>query len=383
MADTAVAAAPAANTQRHPLIVLRERLEARRDELKAALPSDITPERFIRALMTAAAINPDIQACTWQTIWIACMQACRDGLLPDGVEGAIVPYKAKASWIPMYQGLLRRFRRSGQFKWVAANIVRQGEEFSHSIDETGEHIRHVPGDNFSAAIVKIYAMATTKDGGLFVTVLPIAEANKMRNMSRASREDAPWKLWPEEMYKKTALRRLSKVLPSARDIMTEEERDDLDDLPTAPPTAPRLPHDGALIEQPYQERASGAGAALEQFAGSPGPTLHAPSEQEEGGGEQRVDDATAPGANDAESSAARSTKQSEATDSAATAARPSEVKASAAEPLLVAYQRGQEAKAAGGKRMAPDEYRKEGHIKECDAWLAGFDGKPQPQQKML
>src|SRR5262245_45036533 len=134
MTDTNVAAV--AERQTHPIIVLRQRLEDRKAELRHALPSDITPDQFIRAAITSATINPDILACSWQSVWLACMKACRDGLLPDGVEGAIVPFKSTANWIPMYQGLLRRFRRSGQFRWVTANVVRQGEEFAHYVDET-------------------------------------------------------------------------------------------------------------------------------------------------------------------------------------------------------------------------------------------------------
>ena len=127
MTDTALATTEA---NKPPIVILRERLESRKGELRAAL-TDITPEQFIRAVTTAAQINPEIQACTWQSVWDACMRACRDGLLPDGVDGAIVPYKSKAGWIPMYQGLLRRFRRSGQFRWVKADVVREGEEFTH------------------------------------------------------------------------------------------------------------------------------------------------------------------------------------------------------------------------------------------------------------
>jgi len=231
-----------------PIVILRERLEARKDELAKAL-TDVRPDQFIRALVTSAQINPELQAVTWQSLWTACMQACRDGLLPDGVEGAIVPFKAKATWIPMYQGLLRRFRRSGQFKWVTANVVREGEEFAHHIDEQGEHFTHVPGDSFEAPIVKVYAMATTKDGGVFVTVMSIAEANKIRNMSRASRDDSPWKQWPEEMYKKTALRRLSKVLPSGRDIIGDEELPEIEAPATSPPSIARAPGAAAALDQ--------------------------------------------------------------------------------------------------------------------------------------
>src|SRR3977135_1502809 len=92
---------------RPPMVVLRDRFESRRAELKAALPSDVSVDSFIRAVMTSAALNPDILGCSWQSIWNACLRACRDGLLPDGVEGAIVPYKSVATWIPMYLGLLR------------------------------------------------------------------------------------------------------------------------------------------------------------------------------------------------------------------------------------------------------------------------------------
>lgn len=263
-----------ASINKPPIIVLRERLEARRDELKNSLPSDIPVDRFIRAIVTSAQINPDILACQWQSLWLACMRACRDGLLPDGREGAIVPFKSTATWIAMYQGLLKRFRRSGQFRWIKADVVREGESFYHFIDEHGEHIKHVPGDSFEAPIVKVYAMATTKDGGIFVNVMSIAEANKIRAMSKATRDDSPWKMWPEEMLKKTALRRLSKVLPSEGDLAD----DDLDTF-EAPAIAPAV----AAIDIP---RVIGAAAALDQFAASASEAddVSRPAEAAEAGG---------------------------------------------------------------------------------------------------
>jgi recombination protein RecT len=247
-----------------PVVVLRERLQERHKELQAALPSDISPDRFIRAIMTAAAINPDLVACNWNTLWTACMRACRDGLLPDGVEGALVPFKGNVNWIPMYQGLLRQFRKSGKFKWITAGVQRQGEPFEHYIDEHGEHFRHVPGDSIEAPIEKIYALATTNDGGVFVTVMPIAEANKIRAMSKATRDDAPWKMWSEEMYKKTALRRLSKLLPTVRDL----PRDD-DELIERGGTIGALAGDDAapaLAPEQQIEKPGGAAATLDQFA---------------------------------------------------------------------------------------------------------------------
>jgi recombination protein RecT len=324
-----------------PIVIMRERLEARKGELKAAL-TDVSPEQFIRAVITSATINPEIQACTWQSVWIACMQACRDNLLPDGVEGAIVPFKSKAQWLPMYQGLLRRFRRSGQFKSIVANVVRDGEQWMEWYDETGPHFRHVPGDSFDTPIVRVYASATTKDGGFFLASLPIAEANKIRNMSRASRDDSPWKQWPEEMYKKTALRRLSKVLPSGRDIIGDEELPELE-TPAAAPTP--------------IARAPGAAAALEQFAAS-SPT---PSDASVVGEE---------GERDAGDQSAAAT----ATDPA-----PADI---LDDHLLhiTAFKRGQEAKAAGHQRKAiPPEYRESDRTREALSWEAGWTGQSMPE----
>jgi recombination protein RecT len=342
-----------------PIVILRERLEARAQELEAALPDDIEPRQFIRAAMTSAALNPDILATSWQSFWNACLRACRDGLLPDGVEGAVVPYKDKANWIPMYQGLLRRFRRSGQFKWVAANVVREGEKFEHYIDETGEHFKHVPNEFDLAPIVKTYACALTKDGGFFVAVLTLADIEKIKRMSRAQRDDAPWKMWPEEMMKKSALRRLVKYLPTARDVVPDE--DDDDEAPDI--QMPTIEH------QPTAPRS--AAAALDQFAvPATGPT-------------DSLDQAPLPHGSVGEQGAGASIQAAEA-DSAAheesdSTAEDARVPAAISQALLQAYETGKQAKMQGHLRKAmPGPYREYGRQREAIAWSAGYDGKPLP-----
>src|SRR5262249_4355757 len=105
---------------------------------------------------------------------------------------------------------------------------------------------------------------------VFVTVMTVAEANKAREMSKAAREDAPWKKWPEAMYKKTALRRLSKLLPTVRDL----PRDD-DELIERSAAIGALTEDGgdapALAPEQQQQQIedkprTGAAATLDQFA---------------------------------------------------------------------------------------------------------------------
>jgi recombination protein RecT len=362
MTDVA-ANVPAKRAQ--PMIALREFLDNRMAEIKTALPAHMSPERFIRVVLTAAQINPEILACERQSLWNACMRAANDGLLPDGVEGAIVPYKSKATWIPMYQGLLKKFRNSGEFKWVTAGIVHEGDEYDHWIDETGEHFRHRPSDdNVGKKVRRVYALATTKDGGSFIADLSLTEINKRKAMSRATREDAPWKLWEPEMQKKTALRVLSKLLPKSSDLDALMRRDEEALLGVESVDARR-----AEIAQPSTAKSTldafGALAADEVTS----PTAAQPDEEDtpstaarEGGGGQ----ATQPGA-DEQFAAVLSSSSTEGTPAAA--------------DLNVAYERGKQDKAAGNRRTAlPGEYRGAAQTKKADAWFAGYDGKPMPSE---
>jgi hypothetical protein len=143
------------------------------------------------------------------------------------------------------------------------------------------------------------------------------------------------------MYKKTALRRLAKMLPNARDIIKDDELD-LDDA--APAASP-----------PPIARASGAASALEQFAQTP--VVEPPSSAGTTGGEPD-------GATDA--AEAVSAAHAAAEDSHPATATDTE------DPVEVAYARGREAKTAGVQRRAlPPEYRDSNHTREALAWQAG------------
>jgi ribosome modulation factor len=65
-------------------------------------------------------------------------------------------------------------------------------------------------------------------------------------------------------------------------------------------------------------------------------------------------------------------------------AGPSAPGAAATDPLAIAHQRGKDAKAAGSTRKAiPVELRDPARVREADAWLAGWDGKPVPDRGLV
>ena len=346
MPDAAVAEPKPA----HPLVVLNTYLTDRVDSLRNALPPHIKPDRFISSVMTAVQLNPDLMACDRRSLWLSCMRCAQDGLLPDGQEAAIVPYKQKASYLPMYQGLLKKFRNSGQFKWVTANLVYEGETFEHWITQDGEHFKHIPADdNTGKKVRRVYALATTKDGGSFIADLSLADIKKRQNMSRASRDDAPWKQWPDEMMKKTAIRVLSKLLPKSSDLDAFLQTDEQESLGVE------------AKESIADQRGAAFGNVLDHFAESAGEgtdaaraEVHAPA------GEGEPQDAASAKPNSAANAAPAASLELQGL-------------------LENAWRRGQEAKAAGHSRKAvPPEYRSDDRGREGLAWIAGFDGGPKP-----
>ena len=136
--------------------------------------------------------------------------------------------------------------------------MREGETFRHWIDETGEHLMHEPGEDDTKKIIKAYAMAHTKDGGVLIKVMSNADIERRRSVSRA--KDGPmWRDWWDEAALKTVLRNLTKLLPSSSDDierMMEHSDTDLGFEPTQVPPE-------------RKERVTGVQSALDLFGGAP------------------------------------------------------------------------------------------------------------------
>jgi recombination protein RecT len=226
------AAAPAARQALLPIDEIRNRLmsEDVKKELVMVLPPQMPVERFQRVAITALNKTPELVTCNRQSLYNSFMLAAQDGLLPDGREAAIVPYKnhgvPTATYMPMVRGLLKKIRNSGELKSIVANVVHEGDPFRYWVDEGGEHLLHEPilADE-KRKVTFVYALAKTKDDGVFITVMSRREVEEVRAVSKAG-GSGPWVAWWDEMAKKTAIRRLSKVLPMSTDLDDLIRRDD-------------------------------------------------------------------------------------------------------------------------------------------------------------
>lgn len=203
---------------------LRAAFERLQPQLALALPEHVKPERFVRIVMTAVQQNANLAKADRESLFGACMKAAQDGLLPDGREAFLNCYFSKkenryiASYQPMIAGILKKIRQSGELRQLSAAVVREGDEFLYSVDEAGEHFRHVPAlDNDGAAVKCVYAAIWTKDGGVYFKVMSVARVEKARAVSRA-KDSGPWVEWWDEMALKTVIHNLSKRVPMSAEV---------------------------------------------------------------------------------------------------------------------------------------------------------------------
>ncbi|WP_309093141.1 recombinase RecT [Phenylobacterium sp.] len=225
-----------------PQDVVRHQLEAMTPQFALALPPHVPAERFVRIVMTAVQSNPDLLNKDRQSLFEASMKCAQDGLLPDGREAALVVHGAKITYMPMVAGILSKVRRSGELKSISAHVAYERDEFDYILGDE-ERIHHKPflGEDRGKPIAT-YAVAHTKDGGVYREVMTEAQVMAVKAISRA--KNGPWRgPFADEMRRKTAIRRLSKRLPMSTDLLAVIERDDeLYDLNKAQPVQVRRLH---------------------------------------------------------------------------------------------------------------------------------------------
>jgi recombination protein RecT len=211
-------------TKRDQVDVFKSQVMNRESEFRMALPAHIPVERFMRVVNTAVTGNPDLLTADRVTLFQSAMKAAQDGLLPDGRDGALVIFAGKVQWMPMIGGILKKVRNSGELLSISAYVAYSNDEFEYSLGDE-ERITHRPALDDRGRPRLVYAIAKTKDGGIYREVMTVAEVEKVRAVSRA-KNAGPWKDWWDEMARKTVLRRLSKRLPMSSDLDDLVRRDD-------------------------------------------------------------------------------------------------------------------------------------------------------------
>lgn len=212
------------STQVTPMEAMRGTLTKMTAEFKAALPSQIPVDKFIRTTLTAVQMNPKLLDGDRRSLLGSCMKAAQDGLMCDGREAALVMFKDQVQYMPMVGGILKKLRNSGELASISANVVYDKDHFDYELGDN-EQITHKPylgGDRGKP--IAVYAIVKTKDDAIYREVMSVSEVEKVRAVSRASGA-GPWVQWWDEMARKTVIRRIAKRLPSSADLDQVLEHD--------------------------------------------------------------------------------------------------------------------------------------------------------------
>lgn len=216
---------------------LAEQVELNKPAIAASLPSGMTAERFARLLLTAAKVNPDLLACDPISFIAAGVQCATLGLEPNDARqyAYLVPFRAKDKKLKQvqviigYPGMIELSRRSGQIADIYAEAVYRSDffEWELGLDRKLVHRRDPDGNDDPATLVYAYAVAVFKDGTKTFTVATPRHIARAKATSHGATSDySPWKTDTADMWRKTALRRLWKMLPKSVEIAEAVERDE-------------------------------------------------------------------------------------------------------------------------------------------------------------
>lgn len=206
---------------------LKGLIKAMEPEIKKALPSVITPERFTRMVFTALSSTPKLQQCTPQSFLGAMMQAAQLGLEPNTPVGQayLIPYGNVAQFQLGYAGLINLAYRSGEIKDIQAHEVHENDEFEYELGLEPK-LKHIPAKSNRGPVTMYYAVWHTKTGGYGFEVMSKDDVLEFAQKKSKSFRNGPWQTDFDAMAKKTVLKRALKYAPIATDFVKAVSTDE-------------------------------------------------------------------------------------------------------------------------------------------------------------
>jgi len=196
--------------------------DAMREQFSRALPKHLSPERFARVAITALTRTPKLADCTPASLMKCLLDLSAMGLEPDGRRAHLIPYGNEATLIIDYKGLVELIRRSGDVTSIRSETVCANDKFTW---KNGKVVHQIDWRKPRGEVQAVYAEAVMKSGETQTSVMTKEEVEAIRNRSKAGKS-GPWVTDWAEMAKKTAVRRMSKMLPLSSEIMDHVTRDD-------------------------------------------------------------------------------------------------------------------------------------------------------------
>lgn len=167
--------------------------------------------------------NPYLMKCDGDSIKHAVVNVALTGITlnPALKYAYLVPRKVKNELKCIldisYMGMIKILTDAGAVKNVDAGVIYQNDRYDFRRG-SDPYFKHVPALSNRGEKIGAYAIAFLRDGGFQYEILGREDIEKVRATSESwkneeGRKYSPWETWEEEMWKKTALKKLFKLLP--------------------------------------------------------------------------------------------------------------------------------------------------------------------------
>lgn len=140
-----------------------------------------------------------------------------------------------------YIGMIKLLTDAGAVKNVDAGVIYTNDKYDFR-KGSDPYFKHQPALVNRGEKIGAYAIAYLRDGGFQFEIMGKDEIEKVRATSESyknekTRKYSPWENWEDEMWKKTVLKRLFKLLPKTKfsesliAAISNEHENEINDLP--------------------------------------------------------------------------------------------------------------------------------------------------------
>lgn len=188
---------------------------------KESLPAGFNRERFalncttvIHDMLKDDKKKESLNGVHINTIVMTMIKGAYLGLDFFNGECYAIPYKSEMQFQTDYKGEIKLCKKysKNKIKDIFAKVVRKGDEFYEEVDGGVQKVYFRPKPFSNDDMIGAFAVVTFTDGSMLYETMSKEEIEKIRsNFSKAANSPA-WTKTPGEMYKKTVLRRLCKMI---------------------------------------------------------------------------------------------------------------------------------------------------------------------------
>lgn len=190
-------------------------------ENKEALPAGFNQQRFIlncitviQDMMKDNKKKEQLEKINPETIPVCLAKAAYLGLDFFNGECYAIPYGGNLTFQTDYKGEIKLCKRysKNKIKDIFAKVVRQGDFFMEEVDGCKQNVQYRPKPFSNEQMIGAFAIVVFEDGSMMYDTMSSEDIENVRNTYSKAKDSKAWKSSTGEMYKKTVLRRLCKLI---------------------------------------------------------------------------------------------------------------------------------------------------------------------------